>query len=230
MAPERVVALYPIKACSERIAGKNFRDFAGRPLFRWVLDRLLEIPEIERVVINTDGCHELAEHGVDSSPKLLLRDRRPELCGHHVSMNRILADDVENVPADVYVMTHATNPLLRVETIREALGAFVVARERGSADSLFAVNRVQARFYREDGAPINHDPEALLPTQQLEPWFEENSNLYLFTPHSFRASGARIGLRPMLFELPAWESVDIDDRDSWRHAELIARGLGSEAA
>ena len=52
---ERGVALLPIKGHSERVAGKNFRDFCGKPLFRWMLDALLSLPEIDSVVINTDA-------------------------------------------------------------------------------------------------------------------------------------------------------------------------------
>ena len=75
---------------------------------------------------------------------------------------------------------------------------------------------------------MNHDPQRLTPTQQLEPWFEENSNLYLFTSQSFRSTAARIGERPRLFEVPRWESIDIDDAESWRHAELLAAGISAQ--
>ena len=227
MARPSVVALLPIKAHSERVPGKNFRDFCGRPLFRWVLDALLAVPEIDRVVIDSDARKELAEHGLEETDRVRLRDRRPELCGDAVSMNRVLADAVAHVAADVFVMTHATNPLLRADTISRALDAFLAARERGEADSLFSVCRVQTRFWREDGSPVNHDPANLVPTQQLEPWLEENSNLYVFSRESFAAEGARIGRRPLAFALPRWEALDIDDADSWRHAELVARGLGA---
>ncbi|MBR9865380.1 MAG: acylneuraminate cytidylyltransferase family protein, partial [Rhodobacteraceae bacterium] len=27
-----------MKANSQRVKGKNFRDFCGKPLFRWILD------------------------------------------------------------------------------------------------------------------------------------------------------------------------------------------------
>ena len=62
----------------------------------------------------------------------------------------------------------------------------------------------------------------LVPTQVLEPWFEENSNLYIFTKSSFLKSGARIGQNPILFETPRFESIDIDDPEDWDLAELIA--------
>ena len=58
--------------------------------------------------------------------------------------------------------------------------------------------------------------------QDLEPWFEENSNLYIFSKSSFMTTNARIGVHPILFETPRCESVDIDDQDSWDIAEAIA--------
>ncbi|MGH8587266.1 MAG: acylneuraminate cytidylyltransferase family protein, partial [Gammaproteobacteria bacterium] len=78
------------------------------------------------------------------------------------------------------------------------------------------------RLYRGDGSAVNHDPQNLLRTQDLEPWFEENSCLYLFSAEGFARTGARIGDRPLLFETPRLESVDIDEPDDWRLAELLA--------
>jgi CMP-N-acetylneuraminic acid synthetase len=222
----RVVALLPMKAHSERVRGKNFRDFNGKPLFRWVLDTLLSVREIDQVIINTDARSILADHGLIDSARVMIRDRKPEICGDLVSMNKVLADDVENVTADVYLMTHTTNPLLSAETIRRALAAFVAARAEGQADSLFSVDKVQTRFYRADSSPVNHDPDNLVRTQDLEPWYEENSNLYLFTRESFRATQARIGKRPLLFESPRLESIDIDDQEDWLFALAAARCLG----
>lgn len=217
-----IAALLPMKAHSERVKGKNFREFNGRPLFRWIADTLLSLDEISRVVINTDARDILRQNGLEDSARVLIRDRKPQLCGDMVSMNLILADDVANVPADIYLMTHTTNPLLSGDTIRRALGSFIKAKDEGRADSLFTVNRFQTRFYRGDGTPVNHDPENLVRTQDLEPWYEENSNLYIFTAESFRSTGARIGLRPMMFETPFLESVDIDDHAGWELAEIIS--------
>ncbi len=219
----KTVALLPIKAHSARVSGKNFRSFAGKPLFRWILDTLLSVDEIDQVVINTDAREILAEHGLTDSDCVLIRDRKPDICGDLVSMNLVLADDVANVPADVYLMTHTTNPLLSASTIRGAVNAFNEARQAGKADSLFTVNKFQTRFYRADTSPVNHDPKNLIRTQDLEPWFGENSNLYLFTKESFVQTGARIGEKPMLFETPRSESADIDDQEGWDLAETLAK-------
>lgn len=229
MTSQKVVALLPMKANSERVKGKNFKLLNGKPLFQWILDSLLSLPAISKVVINTDARSILAEHGLVDSERVLIRDRKREICGDLVSMNLIIDDDIANVLADVYLMTHTTNPLLSSATINKALQQFLTAKSQGTADSLFTVNRFQTRFYRQDGSAMNHDPNNLIRTQDLEPWYEENSNLYIFTSESFAATQARIGKQPLMYETPRLESIDIDDFVDWQLAEAVAQYLSSSS-
>lgn len=219
-----LVALLPMKANSVRVPSKNFRPLAGKPLFRWILDTLLSMPEIDAVVINTDARQILADNGLldGEGGRVVIRDRKPEICGDLVSMNLVLADDVQNVAADAYLMTHTTNPLLSAATMSAAVAAYRAGVQSGDADSLFTVNKHQTRFYRADASPVNHDPDNLIPTQDLEPWFEENSNAYIFSGESFLGTRARIGSRPIMFETPKLESVDIDGPEDWALAEALA--------
>ena len=216
----KITALLPMKAHSSRVPGKNFKLLHGKPLYRWILDSLLDCVDIESVVINTDARRELEDSGLMESSRVRLRERPHELCGDEVSMNRVLENDLANTKADYFLMTHTTNPIISSETIERAIACFSESLEQGF-DSLFSVNRFQTRFYRVDGSPINHDPALLIPTQDLEPWFEENSCLYLFSKESFKATDARIGLNPVLFETPKMESIDIDEPEDWDLAERV---------
>ncbi len=220
-----VTAWTLLKAHSARVPDKNFRHLAGRPLFRWILSTLDALPEIERVVVNTDARARLAALGLVETPRLTLIDRAETLCGDDVTANELLAADLPHLPDRRLLMFHVTSPFVRGETIRRALSAFDRAEAHGEADSLVAVRRHQARFFRADGSAVNHDPSRLAPTQTLEPWFEETSALYAFSRASFESTGSRIGKRPLLFPLPKWESTDIDDEDDWLLAERIAAGL-----
>jgi len=227
----RIVALLPMKTNSERVKGKNFREFCGKPLFRWILDTLLEVVEIDQVVVNTDARKILAANDLTGGGRVLIRDRNSSICGDYVSMNTVLADDVADIEADIYLMTHTTNPLMSADTIRTALAIFRQASEADRADSLFTVDKIQTRFYRADGSAVNHDPDCLIRTQDLEPWYEENSNLYIFTRESFAATQGRIGRTPIMFESPRFESIDIDDQDDWDFAVIAARYLlGNQGA
>lgn len=222
MIARKIVALLPMKANSDRVKGKNFKLLAGKPLFQWILDSLLSVPEIEKVVINTDARDILAEHGLVDQDRVLIRDRKAELCGDLVSMNLILEDDISAIDADIYIMTHTTNPLISTETIQNGLHRLSSA---GHCDSLFTVNKTQTRFYRADGSAVNHDPANLIRTQDLEPWFEENSCLYYFTRDSFKKTGARIGEKPLMMETPALESLDIDEPHDWEMVSALAHRI-----
>ena len=217
----RIVALLPMKANSERVKGKNFRDFGGKPLFRWVLDTLLSVAEIDLIVINTDARHILAEYGLIDNERILIRDRHEEICGDLISMNLIIKDDIKNIDADIYLMTHTTNPFLSRHSVQAAIEKFQITVKAGGTDSLFTVNKVQDRFYDVDVQPINHDPANLIRTQDLDPWYQENSNLYLFSKDSFYKTDARIGANPTMLVTAPYESTDIDTPDDWELGEVM---------
>ena len=221
-----------MKAHSARVKSKNFRMIAGKTLFRWILNTLTDVSEIDQVVINTDARELLAAEGLrhgDYDGRVVIRDRPDEICGDFVSMNLVLEDDIDNVRSDIYFMTHTTNPLLSPETIREMITKYHDGLAKGK-DSLFAVNHLQTRFYTEDATPINHDPDNLIRTQDLPPYFEENSVGYFFSKQSFKTTNARIGSSPQMYTTPALESVDIDEITDWFVAEsLLMRVAAGEA-
>lgn len=221
----KIVALLPMKANSERVKGKNFKILNDKPLFKWILDTLISISLIDKIVINTDARIILEENGLFSNDRLIIRDRKSELVGDFVSMNSIISDDINNIDSDIYLMTHTTNPFLSSKSILKALDLYQTKKKLNSIDSLFTVNSFQSRFYTKDCKPINHDPNNLIRTQDLEPWYEENSNLYIFSKESFNTVNARIGKNPIIFETPRFESFDIDNQDDWVLAELVAKYL-----
>ena len=219
----KLIAILPMKANSERVKGKNFKILGEKPLFKWILDTLLNVSEIDTIVINTDAREELYKNGLDENNKILIRDRREEICGDHTSMNLVIGDDVNTVDADIYLMTHTTNPFLTENTIKKAIKTFKEALKNGEADSLFSVNKVQERFYDKNVKAINHDPNNLIRTQDIDPWYKENSNLYLFTKDSFKKTMARIGEKPIMIDTSFFESIDIDTMENWYLAEMVVK-------
>lgn len=136
-------------------------------------------------------------------------------------MNTILLHDTEMVPADFYVQTHSTNPLLTSQTISVALAAFFVAFPE--KDSLFGVTELHTRLYDADGRALNHNPRELLRTQDLPPIYEENSCLYIFTRANLQKFDHRIGASPIMFPVPRDESLDIDEELDFQLADFLMR-------
>jgi CMP-N-acetylneuraminic acid synthetase len=214
-----VVALVPMRHQSERVPGKNYRPFNGRPLFHHIVSTLLVVDRITQVVIDTDS-ETVKEQAADHFPKVLIIDRPAGLLGGEVPMTEVLRHDATEVPSEWYLQTHSTNPLLKVSTVDAALDRMEASLD--THDSLFSVTRWQTRLYDAEGRPMNHDPHTLLRTQDLPPVFEENSNLYLFSAEQI-AAGRRIGDSPILFEIDALEAVDIDEEHDFLLAEMLNR-------
>jgi CMP-N-acetylneuraminic acid synthetase len=214
----KIAALMPMRHSSERVPGKNYRDFAGVPLYHRTVASLLACPLIDVVVIDTDSpaIHaDAAKH----FPEVKLLHRPEHLREGTTPMNDVLLHDVSQVEADFYLQTHSTNPLLLPETIDRAVRQFF--DNYPVYDSLFAVTRLQTRLWDGLARAVNHNPAILLRTQDLPPIYEENSCLYIFTKEILQTKHNRIGNRPLMFEIDRLEAVDIDEELDFRMAEFL---------
>jgi CMP-N-acetylneuraminic acid synthetase len=203
---------------SQRVPGKNYRPLAGKPLFHHILETLLDVPEIDQVVVDTDSepvMDGLRQH----FPQVAVIERPASLCADDVPMNEILLHDTSLFPADFYLQTHSTNPLLRAETVSRAIQAFHAGYP--NTDSLFSVTRLQTRLYFQDGTAINHNPRELIQTQDLPPVYEENSCLYIFNRANLLAKRHRISDHPLMFEIDADQAWDIDEELDFAIADFL---------
>jgi len=220
----KTVALVPMRHHSQRVPGKNYRPLAGKPLFHYIIGTLLSCSEVSQVVVDTDSdpvMEGLRQH----FPSVRVIERPIHLRADAISMNEVLAYDTSQIEADFYLQTHATNPLLRPQTISSAIQT--LQSQYPAYDSLFSVTRLQSRLWDQLGRAINHNPAILLQTQELPPVYEENSCIYIFTRQTLFAHRNRLGERPFLFEIDAAEAWDIDEELDFLIVDLLMKqGIG----
>ena len=214
----KIVALVPMRHSSERVSGKNYRAFCGKPLFSYVVASLSACPKISKIVVDTDSSV-IKDYLTKEFPHVKLIDRPEHLRAGEVPMNDVLLHDVGLVNADFYLQTHSTNPLISPNTITQAVEHFL--KKRNSYDSLFSVTRIQVRLWDALCRAVNHNQSILLRTQDLPPLFEENSCLYIFSRHTLEESHNRIGRRPLMFEIDRAEAWDIDEEIDFELAEFL---------
>ncbi|HXA53363.1 MAG TPA: acylneuraminate cytidylyltransferase family protein [Solirubrobacteraceae bacterium] len=223
----RIAAIVPMRHFSRRVPGKNYRLLLDKPLYRYILDTLLAVPAITEVVVDTDSDQIIGELE-QRLPEVRIVRRPEHLRSEMLVMNDILPHIIEEVDADYYLQTHSTNPLLRPETIAEAIAAFLAQRE--VYDSLFSVTPRHVRLWTAEGEAVNHDPDNLIRTQDLESVMEENSCIYIFRREVFEARRNRIGARPLVFAMDPVESLDVDTELDWQIVEATLRAAeGSRA-
>ena len=218
MSIPTIVAIVPMRHHSERIPGKNYRLFAGKPLYHHIITTLLNCPSIHQVVIDTDSPI-IQQQTAEYFPQVQVIERPAHLRDGGVAMNDVLLHTTDQLSADFFLQTHSTNPLLTSATLEQAIAAFL--KGYPMYDSMFSVTRWQTRLWDSLARPLNHNANILLRTQDLPPIYEENSLFYVFSRTILRERHNRVGLRPLLFEVDRLEAQDIDEEVNFIIAEMI---------
>jgi CMP-N-acetylneuraminic acid synthetase len=218
----KIVALVPMRHSSERVPGKNYRDFAGKPLFFHIVESLSQSKLINSIVIDTDS-KSIIELVKQNFPQLIILERPDHLKDGSVPMNDVLLNITNQVPADFYLQTHSTNPIMSAKTIDAGINSFI--DNYPMYDSLFSVTKKKVRYWDVLARPINHNQNILLRTQDLPPIYEENSCMYIFSKEILMNKHNRIGDRPYLFEMDEIEAQDIDVELNFKVAEFLYKEI-----
>jgi CMP-N-acetylneuraminic acid synthetase len=203
---KKVIAILPMRAGSKRIKNKNTIMVGGKPLYSYVVDSLLASKKVAKIIINSD-IKEI-DNKYREHDKIVFLQRPKRLRGN-CSMNLVIKDTLGRIGGEHFLQTHATNPLLSAGTIDNAVKTYF--KKLTQYDSFFSVTKLQKRFWDKKGNPVNHNPKHSPTTQDLEPYFEENSCVYIFSRKSFFKNNNRIGKKPHMFKTSVNESFDIDN-------------------
>jgi len=214
----KIAAIVPMRHSSERVKGKNYRDFGGKPLYRHIVESLLACKAITQVVIDTDSPV-ILEDAARQFPTVTLLERPEHLRAGDIPMNDVLLNTINQLDADFFLQTHSTNPLLTAASIEKGVSFFL--KNYPIYDSLFTVTRLQTRLWDGLARALNHNPNILLRTQDLPPVYEENSCMYIFSKAILERKHNRIGDRPYLLEISKAEAQDIDVEIEFEIAEFL---------
>ena len=166
----RTVAVVPMKLNSQRLPGKNIKAFTnGKSLCWYILSTLLQVKGIQEVYVYCSS----PEIQAYIPERVRYLPRGKDLDQDSTKMNQVLRRFAADVPADIYVMTHATAPFIRPESIQKGLDAVL----SGAYDSALAVKELQD-FLWKDGKPWNYQLDNIPRTQDLPPLYQETSGFY----------------------------------------------------
>ena len=199
----KIVAMVPIKLNSERVKEKNLRlFFDGKPLIHFILESLLKSKWIDEIYVycSDDRIKEYLLEGIQYLKRPDFLDKNTSNC------NDIIREFIKEIDADYYVVSHATAPFTKTESIDKCITSIIDSEK---FDSAFTVEKIQS-FLWNNGEPLNFNPDKFPRTQDLSPIYMETSGAFVFSKEVFKNYNRRIGIAPCLVEVDSMESCDID--------------------
>ena len=213
----KVVSFIPIKLNNQRLPGKNTLPLGKKPMCEYIFDTVAQVKGIdERYVYCSD---ERIKEYIPENLTFLKRDSY--LDGFQVKGLEIIDYFLKDVEADIYVLTHVTQPFTKPSSMEEALQKVI----SGEYDSAFSAKEIQDYCWYQ-GKPFNYDMQDIVTTQNLEPIYMETGAFYIFTRDVFEKYHQRIGQKPYIKVIDQIEAVDIDTADDYEFAKAVASYLG----
>jgi CMP-N-acetylneuraminic acid synthetase len=235
----KIAIQVPIKAQSERLAGKNFRYLGGKPLFAWMLDELLLLRHEADIWTSTEArlaswagprpCSQAEDKIADyyNGMPFKVAIHHPRLAGKTVNGNHLLhAFAFAHPDYDLYLQAFVTAPTLTAGVMFDALNTWTDAE----ADSFFLATEEKG-FIWYHGKPVNQTfvPDGLPRTQDAA-WLKETTGLYGILREPLLETGCRIGRRPLPVIVDQCYAYDIDTQADWNAVEAYLKSRESVLA
>ncbi len=212
-----VLAVIPARGGSKGIPRKNVRLMDGKPLIAYSLMNAKACAAITDTVVTTDDSEVMA---IAKMHDVEVIERRPELAADHITLDPVIYDalfqmeEKKGYRYDVVITLQATSPLLKSETLNQAVEQFV-SDDKDTYISV--VNQAHLSWGKNEKGFFPNYKERLN-RQQLPPNYLETGAFFI-TRREFVTENSRLGRNISVYEVDEKEAVDIDTANDWMICE-----------
>ena len=213
----KIKALVAVRSGSVRVTNKNMRPFAGSTLLEVKLRQLKRIPNLDGIIVNSNDDEMLA---LAESLGCETVKRDQYYASNSVSMSDVYKNMAENCNCDVIAYINCTNPLLKDQTIIDAIEAYKEMAASGAFDSLNSAHLIK-EFMFKDNLPINYDLRHQPRSQDLPDIAALNFAISIISRDKMIECKNVVGYKPNIYILDEVEATDIDNPIDFEFAEFV---------
>lgn len=213
----KIKALVAVRSGSVRVTNKNMRPFAGSTLLEVKLRQLKRIPNLDGIIVNSNDDEMLA---LASNLGCETVKRDQYYASNVVSMSDVYKNMAENCDCDVIAYINCTNPLLKDQTIIDAIEAYKEMVASGKHDSLNSAHLIK-EFMFKDNLPINYDLRHQPRSQDLPDIAALNFAISIISREKMIECKNVVGYAPNIYIIDEVEATDIDNPIDFEFAEFV---------
>lgn len=211
----KIKALVAVRSGSVRVENKNIRPFAGSSLLEIKIKQLQRIPNLDGVIVNSNS-DEMLEIAKKLGCETVKRDEY--YASNKVSMSDVYKNMAENFDGDVVAYINVTNPLLKDQTIVDAIESYKINTEK--YDSLNSAHLIK-EFLFKDNIPINYDLRYQPRSQDLPNIAALNFAINIISRENMISCRNVVGFKPNIYLINELEATDIDNQIDFDFAEFV---------
>lgn len=222
---EKVLCIIPARGGSKRIPHKNIAIFKGAPIISYSIKTVLSSGIADEIMVSTDDLY-IAEIAKKYGAKIPFY--RDEITSTDYSgVADVLIEVINKYKEigkefDYVVCVFATDPLLKVETLKRA---FELLKSTPDAESISSIQEYsfppQRALIIEDGKLRMIHPENYYSrSQDLEKWYHDSNQFFIFRTNALLKYKKLYTEYNIPYIINPSESQDIDTVEDWKIAEL----------
>jgi pseudaminic acid cytidylyltransferase len=220
------IAIIPARGGSKRIPRKNVKDFLGKPIIAYSIERALECGLFDVVMVSTDD-EEIASISIKYGATVPFV-RSPRNSGDLATTADVICEVLQNYKELAQSWRYAcciypTAPLLKTKTITDAFNLL----KENSFVTVFPVVAYDYPIWRSlrfdsntARVEMNWPNNLNVRSQDLPGAVHDAGQFYWIDIAEFEKQPVLFGSRSGAIQLSELEAQDIDDEKNWRIAEL----------
>lgn len=214
------IAFIPARCGSQSIPFKNIKELCNKPLIYWSLKALSDSSNIDEIYVATD-CDEIKDIvKAFHLERVIVYNRNKKNASNTASTESVMLEFINDhnfSNDDLFILVQATSPLTQTKHFDNALKKL----KNDNADSLLTCTRVKRFYWNNNATPINYDYKNRPRRQDFEGNLIENGAFYINTIGGIRQHKNRLGGNIVIYEMPEFTAIEVDEDDDWLIAEKL---------
>ncbi len=219
------IAILPARSGSKRIKNKNIKNFLGKPIISYTINKLKKSKLFDEIYVSTDDkkIQKIAENYGAKVPFL----RNKLLAGDKINTISVIRDFLNNnyfldKKINIVCCVYPCTPLFKISDLRKGIKLFIKQNKSFVYPCLKYKHPIQRSFQLTAKNSIKY----LFPkfekirTQDLKDFYHDAGQFYISNKFNWKNKN-NIHTNATSFVISNFNAIDIDDLDDWKLAELI---------
>lgn len=223
----KIYCIIPLRSGSKGIKNKNIKHLNGKPLACYAINSAIKSKIFEKVIVATDSVNYInILKRYSRNKKVIYFERNKKNATAKSPTENVIFEILNSTTfigkKDLIMLIQATSPLIKPKYIIDARKYFL----KKKFDSLFSAFSFQKFIWTNKknlNYPINYNYKKRPMRQSVGQFFVENGAFYLFKVEKFLKLKNRLFNKIGIYIMPKKDSIDIDNLNDFKEAELILK-------